>query len=242
MVGKAGDDPSAASRALLMQVINPGDADVGSGGGIDAGGRRPHQRQPHRIAPQQHQAHPGLVYLDLEPEHLTQEHYGRRKIVNLQIEPAAQELDHRHRLSPPGSPISSYGLGGFQEGPLPDACVPCEDRHPRAHCRVNGHPWHPGHPGQDVRRPSHGRLGQTMSPATSRALLRAVRVGTAVLRGAACQAAWPGHVTWLASASRCTGCPGRRHPSARAGGRAASGPRREPGRPGTAPSDRGRRG
>ena len=84
MVSEAGDDPRAAGRALLMQVINAGDADVGSGGGVDAGGRRLHQRQPHRVAPQQHQTHPGLVYLDLEPKHLTKERGGGRKIVNLQ--------------------------------------------------------------------------------------------------------------------------------------------------------------
>lgn len=104
MVSEAGDDPRAAGRALLMQVINAGDADVGSGGGVDAGGRRLHQRQPHRVAPQQHQTHLGLVYLDLEPKHLTQERGGGRKIVNLQIGAAAQELDHRHMLSAPGSP------------------------------------------------------------------------------------------------------------------------------------------
>jgi hypothetical protein len=98
MVSEAGDDPRAAGRALLMQVINAGDADVGSGGGVDAGGRRQHQRQPRRVAPQQHQTHLGLVYLELEPKHLTQERGGGRKIVNLQIGPAAQELDHRHML------------------------------------------------------------------------------------------------------------------------------------------------
>jgi hypothetical protein len=80
MVSEAGDDPRAAGRALLMQVINAGDADVGSGGGVDARGRRLHQRQPCRVAPQQHQTHRGLVYLDLEPKHLTQERGGGRKI------------------------------------------------------------------------------------------------------------------------------------------------------------------
>ena len=104
MVSGAGDDPRAAGRALLMQVINAGDSDVGSGGGVDAGGRRLHQRQPHRVAPQQHQTHPGLVYLDLEPKHLTQERGGGRKIVNLQIGAAAQELDHRLMLGHPGRP------------------------------------------------------------------------------------------------------------------------------------------
>ncbi len=98
MVSEAGDDPRAVGRALLMQVINTGDADVGGGGGVDAGGRRLHQRQPHRVASQQHQTHPGLVYLDLESKHLTQERGGGRKIVNLQIGAAAQELDHRLML------------------------------------------------------------------------------------------------------------------------------------------------
>jgi ABC-type uncharacterized transport system ATPase subunit len=36
-------------------------------------------------ASQQYQAHFGLVYLDLEPEHLTQERGSGRKIVNLQV-------------------------------------------------------------------------------------------------------------------------------------------------------------
>ncbi len=98
MVSKAGDDPRAAGLALLMQVINAGDTDVGSGGGVDAGGRRLHQRQPHRVAPQQHQTHLGLVYLDLKPKHRTQERDGGRKIVNLQIGAAAKELDHRLML------------------------------------------------------------------------------------------------------------------------------------------------
>jgi hypothetical protein len=43
-------------------------------------------------------AHCGLVYLDLEPEHVTQERGGGRKLVNLQIGPAAQELGHCHML------------------------------------------------------------------------------------------------------------------------------------------------
>jgi hypothetical protein len=107
MVGEAGDDARAAGRAPLMQVIDAGNADVGSGGGVDAGGRGLHQRQSHRVAPQQHQAHFGLVYLDLEPEHLTQERGGGRKIVNFQIGSAAQELGHRHMLWPPGSPTSA---------------------------------------------------------------------------------------------------------------------------------------
>src|ERR1700685_1406475 len=79
MVSESGDDPRAAGRALLMQVIDAGDADVDSGGGVDAGGRGPHQRQFRRVAPQQHQAHRGFVYLDLEPEHLTQERGGGLK-------------------------------------------------------------------------------------------------------------------------------------------------------------------
>ena len=107
MVSETGDDPRAAGRALLMQVINAGDADVGSGGGVDAGGRRLHQRQPHGVAPQQHQTHLGLVYLDLEPKHLTQERGGGRKIVNLQIGATAQELDHGLMLWAPRSPISA---------------------------------------------------------------------------------------------------------------------------------------
>jgi hypothetical protein len=98
MVGEASDDPRAVGRAPLMQVIDAGDADVGSGGGVDAGGRRLYQRQSDRVALQQHQAHFGLVYLDLEPEHLTQELSGGRKIVNFQIGSAAQELGHRHML------------------------------------------------------------------------------------------------------------------------------------------------
>ena len=108
MVSEAGDDPRAAGRALLVQVINAGDADVGSGGGIDAGGRRLHQRQPYRVAPQQHQTHRGLFYLDLKPKHLTQERSDGRKIVNLQMGAAAQELDHRHMLWAPRSPISAH--------------------------------------------------------------------------------------------------------------------------------------
>jgi len=105
MVSEADDDRRAAGRALLMQFVDAGDADIGSGGGVDAGSRGPHQRQPHRVAPQQYQAHFGLVYLDLEPEHLTQERGSGRKIVNLQVGPAAQELSHRNMLrlhwSPP---------------------------------------------------------------------------------------------------------------------------------------------
>ena len=73
MVSKGGDDPRAAGRALLMQGIDAVDADVGRGGGVDARGRGPHQRQSHLVAPQQHQAHAGLVHLDLEAEHLAQE-------------------------------------------------------------------------------------------------------------------------------------------------------------------------
>ena len=98
MVGEAGDDPDAAGRAPLMQVIDAGDAEVGSGGGVDARGRGSHERQPHRVAPQHHQTHFGLVYLDLEPEHLTQERGRGRKIVNFEIRPAAQKFDHRHML------------------------------------------------------------------------------------------------------------------------------------------------
>jgi hypothetical protein len=107
MVGEAGDDPRAVGRALLVQVIDAGDPDVGSGGRVDAGRRGLHQRQSDRVAPQQHQAHFGLVYLDLEPEHLTQERGRGRKIVNFQIRPTAQELGHRPMLWPPGSPSSS---------------------------------------------------------------------------------------------------------------------------------------
>ena len=102
MVSEAGDDRRAAGRALLMQFTDAGDADVRSGGRVDAGGRGPHERQPHRIAPQQHEAHFGLVYLDLEPEHVTQERGSGRKIVNLQVGPAAQELSHRNMLRPRG--------------------------------------------------------------------------------------------------------------------------------------------
>ena len=71
MVSEARDDPRAAGRAPIMQIINAGDSDVSSGGGVDAGSRRPHQRQPYRVTPHQYQTHLGLVYLDLEPEHLT---------------------------------------------------------------------------------------------------------------------------------------------------------------------------
>ena len=42
-----------------------------------------------RVAPQQHQTHLGLVNLDLEPRHLTQERGGGCKIVNLQIGPGS---------------------------------------------------------------------------------------------------------------------------------------------------------
>jgi hypothetical protein len=35
MVSEAGDDPRAAGRALLMQVINATGSDVGSGGGVE---------------------------------------------------------------------------------------------------------------------------------------------------------------------------------------------------------------
>ena len=107
MVSKADDDRRAAGRAPLMQFIDVGDADVGSGGGVDAGGRGPHQRKPHRVAPQQYQAHFGLVYLDLESEHLTQESGSGRKIVNLQVGPTAQELSHRNMLRPHWSPPSA---------------------------------------------------------------------------------------------------------------------------------------
>ena len=85
MVGESGDDPRAAGRALLMQLVDAGDADVGSSGGVDAGGRGLDQRQSYRVALQQHQAHLGFLYLDREPEYLTQERGGGRKIVNLQI-------------------------------------------------------------------------------------------------------------------------------------------------------------
>jgi hypothetical protein len=95
VIGKAGDDPRAAGRALLVEVIDAGDVDVGSGGGVDAGGRRPDERQPRRVSPQQHQAHFRLVHLDLEPEHLAQERDRGRKVFNLQVGPAAQELGHR---------------------------------------------------------------------------------------------------------------------------------------------------
>jgi hypothetical protein len=70
MVGEAGDDWRAAGSALLMQFIDAGNADVGSGGGVNARGRGLDQRQPHRVAPHQYQAHSGLVHLDLEPKHL----------------------------------------------------------------------------------------------------------------------------------------------------------------------------
>lgn len=102
MVREAGDDRRATGRALLMQFTDAGDADVRSSGRVDVGARGPHQRQPHRVAPQQYQAHVGLVYLDLEPEHVTQERGSGRKIVNLQVGPAAQELSHRNMLRPRG--------------------------------------------------------------------------------------------------------------------------------------------
>lgn len=98
MISEAGDDPRASGRALLMQVVDASDADVSGGGRIDPGGRGPHQRQPHRVAPQKHQAHSGLVYLDLEPEQVTQKRCGWRKIGNLQIGPATQELGHHLML------------------------------------------------------------------------------------------------------------------------------------------------
>jgi hypothetical protein len=114
MVSEADDDRRAAGRALLMQFVDAGDADIGSGGGVDAGSRGPHQRQPHRVATQQYQAHFGLVYLDLEPEHLTQERGSGRKIVNLQVGPAAQELSHRNMLrlhwSPPHARSADLAL------------------------------------------------------------------------------------------------------------------------------------
>ena len=69
MVSESGDDPRAAGRALLMQVIDAGDGDVGSGGGVDG---------------------------------------GSRKIVNLEVGPAAQELGHRPMLWPLGSPNSAH--------------------------------------------------------------------------------------------------------------------------------------
>jgi hypothetical protein len=83
MVSEAGDDAGAAGCTLLVQGIDPGDADVGCGGGVDARGRGPHQRQTHRVATQQQQAHFGLVYFDLEAEHLTQERGSGRKVVDL---------------------------------------------------------------------------------------------------------------------------------------------------------------
>ena len=83
MVSESGDNPRDAGHALLMQGIDAGDVDIGSGGGVDAGGRGLHEGQSHRAAPQQHQAHLWFVYLDLEPKHLTQERGGGRKIVNL---------------------------------------------------------------------------------------------------------------------------------------------------------------
>ena len=130
MVSEAGDDPRAAGRALLMQVINAGDSDVGSGGGVDAGGRRLHQRQPHRVAPQQHQTHLGFVYLDLEPKHLTQERGGGRKIVNLQIGAAAQELDHRLMLWAPRSPISAHRRrSALTSGPRGNFTRPTQNRY-----------------------------------------------------------------------------------------------------------------
>jgi hypothetical protein len=94
MVFETGDDPRAAGGALLVQVIDAGEAEVDSGGGVDARGRGPDKSQSHRIAPQQHQAHAWLVDLDLEPEHLAQERGSWRQVVNLQVGPAAQELGH----------------------------------------------------------------------------------------------------------------------------------------------------
>jgi len=70
VVGEVGDDRRAAGGALPMEVVDAGDADVGGGGGVDAWGRGPHEREPDRVSPQQHQAHFRLVHLDLEPEHV----------------------------------------------------------------------------------------------------------------------------------------------------------------------------
>ena len=47
--------------------------------------------------------HAGLVYLDLEPEHVTQERGRGREIGHLQVGPAAQELGHGHMLWPRNS-------------------------------------------------------------------------------------------------------------------------------------------
>jgi len=85
MVGQAGDDRRAAGDALIVQVINAGDTDVGSCGRIGAGIGRSHERQPHPVAMQQHQAHRGFVNLDLEAEYLAEECSGGREIVDLQI-------------------------------------------------------------------------------------------------------------------------------------------------------------
>ena len=70
-----------------------------------------------RVAPQQHQTHLGLVNLDLEPKHLTQERGGGCKIVNLQIGAAARELDHRLMLRAPRSPISARRRSALTSGP-----------------------------------------------------------------------------------------------------------------------------
>jgi hypothetical protein len=98
MVSESGDDPHVPGCALLMQVIDADDADVGSGGGVDPRGRGPHQRQTHRVTPQQHQAHLGFVDLHLEPEHITQEGGGGHKVLNLQVGPTTQEFGHRRML------------------------------------------------------------------------------------------------------------------------------------------------
>jgi hypothetical protein len=99
MVGQPSDDPRASGRAPFMQVIDAGDADIEGGGGVDAGAGRPDQRQPDRVAAQQHQAHLGLVHLDLEPERIAQERGSGRQISNFQVGPTAQELDHRRLLA-----------------------------------------------------------------------------------------------------------------------------------------------
>lgn len=101
MACQSGDDPHAAGGAPLVQFIDVGDADVGSGGGVDAGGGGLDQRQPHCVAPQQHQAHCGLVYLDLEPEHLAQECSCGREVVNLGFRAELQMIfgaDRRDRM------------------------------------------------------------------------------------------------------------------------------------------------
>ena len=124
MVGQPSDDPRASGRAPFIQVIDVGDADIEGGGGIDAGTGRPDQRQPDRVATQQHQAHLGLVHLDLEPEHVAQERGSGRQISNFQVGPTAQELDHRRMLAARAHPPNGESQNAeYVPSPAPSRIV-----------------------------------------------------------------------------------------------------------------------